>query len=292
LIERVEDLRRRQELAWPLLAAGVRGLDAAETRRVDAGGRDVLVRHVPHRAASTTAAVNAASVAKRPCFLCAANMPPEEEGLPFSNDFTIYANPFPVVEKHLTVVHKEHRPQRILEALSPMLDLALALPGFFAAYNGPECGASAPDHQHLQAGALDELPVAAAVRENAGAAACWRALLFRGPRARVEEDARRAIEVSAEVTARGPEPLLNAAAFGAGGDLNVLLFPRSKHRPEAFFTGELRVSPAALDMCGVLVAPFAKDFAKLDGPRVADLCREVSVPDDVLVELRARTDAR
>jgi Domain of unknown function (DUF4922) len=291
VIEHVEELLRRQREAWPLLAAGVAGLRAADTRRVEAGGRGVLVRHVPHRVASTTAAVDAASVARRPCFLCAANMPPEEEGLAFSPDFKIYANPFPVVQKHLTVVHREHRPQRIHEALGPMLDLAEALPGFFAVYNGPECGASAPDHQHLQAGALDELPIAASMRQERVTAAVWRALLFRGERACVESRVRRAIDVLADLVGRErAEPLLNAAAFGEATDLSVLLFPRSKHRPAAFHTGELRVSPAALDMCGVLVAPFADDFARLDGDSVDALFREVSVSDALLQTVAARLE--
>ena len=51
---------------------------------------DISIRHIPHRVLSTTAAVDAQSVAQRPCFLCAGNLPPEEEGMQFDENFTIY----------------------------------------------------------------------------------------------------------------------------------------------------------------------------------------------------------
>ena len=76
-------------------------------------GREVLVRHIPHRIKSTTAAVDAVSVAQRKCFLCPANLDPEERGVPFDSEFTLYCNPFPILNRHLTIVHSDHRPQRI-----------------------------------------------------------------------------------------------------------------------------------------------------------------------------------
>src|SRR5208282_1922090 len=93
------------------------------------------------------------------CFLCAGNLPLEEEGVQFDEDFTIYCNPFPIVDHHLTLAHREHRPQRIANQLGNMLDLAAALPGYFVIYNGPECGASAPDHMHFQAGSRKLFPI-------------------------------------------------------------------------------------------------------------------------------------
>ena len=159
MIHQVEDLFKRQLRAWPRLATGVEGLARATTRSVTIDWFDIYIRHIPHRMASTTAVVDRESVAKRPCFLCAANLPSEEEGLPFDENFTIYCNPFPIVDHHLTIAHREHGLQRIADQFGNMLDLAARLAGYFVVYNGPECGASAPDHMHFQAGSRVLFPI-------------------------------------------------------------------------------------------------------------------------------------
>ena len=152
MIQQLQELFKRQARAWPQLARGIEGLARAQTRTVRIDWFDILIRHIPHRVGSTTAPVDRDSVARRPCFLCAGNLPPEEEGVQFEADFTIYCNPFPIVDHHLTIAHKQHGLQRIANQFGTMLDLAAALPGYFVIYNGPECGASAPDHMHFQAG--------------------------------------------------------------------------------------------------------------------------------------------
>jgi hypothetical protein len=261
------------------------GLADAQTRPVRASGLEVLVRHIPHRVTSTTAPVDRESIRKRPCFLCAENLDPDEKGLPFGDDFTIYCNPFPIVDRHVTVVHREHRPQRIEGAVGAMLGLAAALPGFLVVYNGPECGASAPDHMHLQAGSRSALPI---VRDAAGIAGPaievygGRALLLRGKdRSLLVDETGRALELLSSVTGRAPEPWCNVAVFfDLGAGWTVLLFPRGKHRPDAFHSGELTVSPAAIDMCGIVVVPLARDFERITGEDVAAVFREVCLPED------------
>lgn len=293
---RVEALFRRQRDAWPLLAAGLAGLGTARTRAVRAGGAEVRVRHVPHRVASTTAKVDPASVAARPCFLCAANLPPEQEGLGWGADFTLLCNPFPVVDRHLTVVHREHRPQLLDGQVGTMLDLADALPGSFVLYNGPRCGASAPDHLHLQAGSRTELPLVNAVAGREGPAfEVWgvRVLLLRGDRARLLDESHRALALLAGATGRGPEPWCNVVAFREeDGSFALVLFPREKHRPEAFHSGDLRVSPAGIDLSGLLVAPFEADFERLSGDVVEAVFREVTLPEEPFREVVARMESR
>src|SRR6266481_5193828 len=159
MIRQIEELVKRQLRTWPKFANGIEGLARAKTRPVRIDWFNVFIRHIPHRVGSTTAPVDPASVAKRPCFLCAGNLPPEEEGLPFDDEFTIYCNPFPIVDHHLTIAHREHGLQRIANQFGNMLDLAAALPGYFVIYNGPECGASAPDHLHFQAGWRSLFPI-------------------------------------------------------------------------------------------------------------------------------------
>src|SRR5262249_27210247 len=104
LASEVDRLIETQPATWPLLARGVDGLRSSQTRAESVAGRELYVRHIPHRITSTTAAVDAASVARRPCFLCASNLPPEEKGIPFDSEFTIYCNPFPILERHFTIV--------------------------------------------------------------------------------------------------------------------------------------------------------------------------------------------
>ena len=293
LLRQVDALLREQREEWPLLRRGEDGLAAARTRTLAVAGVDVLVRHIPHRAASTTAAVDGASIARRPCFLCAENLDPEERGVPFGEDFTIYPNPFPIVPRHVTIVHREHRPQRVAGLDGPMLDLAAALPGLFVIYNGPRCGASAPDHLHLQAGSRDGLPIVAVAARGAGPLVEGygaTAIALRGAdRARLAGEMDRTLAALAAVAGQEPEPWVNVAVFHEEErGFTVLLFPRGKHRPDAFQTGELTVSPAAIDLCGILVTPVERDFERLTGAEVAAVFREVTLADDRLLDVVAR----
>ncbi len=284
MVDAVEQLFQRQVRVWPRLQRGVEGLAQAQTRPVRIDWFEVFVRHIPHRVASTTAAVDRESIAKRPCFLCAGNLDPEEEGIEFDNDFTIYCNPFPIVEHHLTIVHGKHGLQRIADQFGSMLDVAAALNGYFVIYNGPECGASAPDHMHFQAGLRTLLPIEKETARLKGPTVPKHArnvLLFGGnDRSALIDRMDRAIELLAEVTGKRPEPLINIAVFFEGTQWTAYLFPRGKHRPAVFHTGELTVSPASIDLCGIFVVPLAKDFERIDGQSIAAIFREVTLPDD------------
>lgn len=277
----VEELFLRQVEEWPLLAAGVSALAGARTRDLAGDGGGLLVRHIPHRATSTTAKVDPASIAKRPCFLCRENLYPEQRGIPFGSDWTLLCNPFPIVQRHLTIVHREHREQRLAGRLGDLLDLASGLDGLFVLYNGPRCGASAPDHLHLQAGVLAELPIVRlAARASGPALDAWgaRSLLLRGSRASVASSAERALALLAAALPQEPEPWVNVVAWRApDGGFVLLLHPRAKHRPDAFHRGELVVSPAAIDLSGLVVAPVEKDFERLTAADVRSVFAEVTI---------------
>jgi hypothetical protein len=283
MIRKLEGLFKRQVREWPQLAKGIEGLAQAKLRRVRIDWFDVFIRHIPHRVGSTTAFVDPESVAKRPCFLCAGNLPAEEEGLQFGENFTIYCNPFPVVDRHLTIAHREHRLQRIANQFGNMLDVAAVLPGYFVIYNGPECGASAPDHMHFQAGSRGLFPIE---KDTAGmsntAVPNYRrnVFLFRGgDRSDLIDRIDGAIELLAEATDSRAEPLVNIAVFHERGEWVAYLFPRAKHRPEVFHTGELTVSPAAIDLCGILVVPLRRDFERITGEAIAAIFQEVTLDD-------------
>jgi hypothetical protein len=295
MIDEVEALFERQARAWPQLAKGIEGLARAHTRAVRIDWFDVFIRHIPHRMSSTTASVDRESVAKRPCFLCAGNLPAEEEGLPFDDNFTIYCNPFPIVDRHLTIAHREHRLQRIANQFGNMLDLAAALPGYFVVYNGPECGASAPDHMHFQAGSRRLFPIE---KDTAGLNSITvpnygrKVFLFRGrERSALIDRMDRAIDLLAQATGKRPEPMVNIAVFHDRGEWVTYLFPRGKHRPEVFHTGELTVSPASIDLCGIFVVPLLHDFERITGDAIAAIFREVTLPDDQFVEVAGKLES-
>jgi hypothetical protein len=295
MIEKVEALFQRQMRAWPRLAKGVEGLARAEMRRVRIDWYEVFIRHIPHRLGSTTAAVDRDSVARRPCFLCAANLPAEEEGLPFGDDLTLYCNPFPIIDRHLTIVHRKHREQRIAGSFGRMLDLAKVLPGYFVIYNGPECGASAPDHLHFQAGSRNLFPIEKDAARASGLTLPnygRNVLVIRGgDRSALSGRVRRAIELLADVTGKRAEPMINIAVFCEKSEWVTCLFPRGKHRPNVFHTGELTVSPATIDLCGIFVVPFARDFEKITGADIEAIFREVTLPDDQFREVASKLES-
>jgi hypothetical protein len=293
-IQEIDRLFERQLRTWPRLANGVEGLAQAKTRPVRIDWFDVFIRHIPHRVGSTTAAVDRESVAKRPCFLCAGNLDPEQEGIEFGADFTIYCNPFPIVDRHLTIVYKEHGMQHIANQFGNMLDLAAALPGYFVIYNGPECGASAPDHMHFQAGSRKLFPIE---KDTAGLSGITvpnyarNVFLFRGgDRSVLIHRTDSAMELLAEVTGKPKEPLINIAVFYEERQWVAYLFPRGKHRPDVFHTGELTVSPASIDLCGVFVVPLAKDFERITGDVIRAIFREVTLAEGQFQEVAGRLE--
>jgi hypothetical protein len=292
---KVEELFARQLRAWPQLAKGIEGLAQAKTRSVRIDWFNIFIRHIPHRMASTTAPVDRESVAKRPCFLCASNLPLEEEGVQFDENFTIYCNPFPIVDHHLTIAHTEHGSQRIASQFGHMLDIAARLAGYFVVYNGPECGASAPDHMHFQAGSRVLFPIEQDTAGLTGLAVpnyARNVFLFRGrDRSALIDRMNRAIDLLADATGKRPEPMINIAVLHESGEWITYLFPRGKHRPQVFHTGELTVSPASIDLCGIFVVPSAPDFEKIAGDAISAIFREVTLPDDKFQEVARKLES-
>ena len=140
---------------WPLAASNFRALKSAETRNLVVGGLEVLLQHNPARITSSTAKADPESVAARPCFLCAENCPEEQLNFLFDGRkgrrYYVRANPYPIFPDHLVISSVNHEPQSIWHRYVDMLDLAQRFDDFCIFYNGPQCGASAPDHMHFQA---------------------------------------------------------------------------------------------------------------------------------------------
>ena len=156
----VEHFLQEQLSQWPEARKRFEGLEEVMTRSIDLGQDENLVLQLnPQRIRSSAAATDAPSIARRACFLCPEQRPPEQLIWPFGNDYHILVNPFPIFPQHLTIVSKAHVPQRLAGRIGDMLHLAQHLKGTTVFYNGAKCGASAPDHFHFQAGSSDLMPL-------------------------------------------------------------------------------------------------------------------------------------
>jgi hypothetical protein len=262
------------------------------TRVLDTRDIQVVVQANPGRRASVHARVDPASVAARPCFLCPDNMPVEERGVAVG-DLLVLPNPFPVLDDHVSIPSREHAPQRLLGREGDLLDLAVALaPDMLVFYNGPQCGASAPDHFHFQAGAHAGVPLVEQIPAD-GDEVEWvqrsgiRGILLRGSgRGAV---IRRLRQVMAALpVGDGGEPMVNVVALHRESLHNVFLFPRVRHRPAYYFAAEperISASPAALEMMGILVLADVDHIDRVDAERVRTIFSEVCIGDEAMAAL-------
>ena len=156
--DQVNELFEQQLSVWEMARNNFEGLKTVQIREFDFDGFGVKVQFNPARMVSSGAKVDAKTIAQRKCFLCAANRPEVQRGIEW-RDYDILINPFPIFTRHLTIPRREHVDQRLVPYISDMFDLARELPDFVVFYNGPKCGASAPDHMHFQAGNADFLPL-------------------------------------------------------------------------------------------------------------------------------------
>jgi hypothetical protein len=311
LSARAAALIDHQKTTWPMLAEGYAGLAQTETKRFKVEESNIVVQHNPARIKSTSASVDKASVKARGCFLCPEGLPPEEKGLAYGSDFVILCNPFPVLDNHLSIVHREHVQQSIDGNVERLLDLASDLgPDFFVLYNGPECGASAPDHLHFQACSRRLLPIYSdlGVEEPPPPAHCDRCEETEGEGFELFtiDDCGRAVAVyrgsrSGEIAgwvyetlarlppgAAHPEPMINIVCTYDRPQWTLFLFPRARHRPASFFAegeGRLMVSPGAIDMAGVIVVPERAHFERIGAEEVSAIYSEVSADPERLNDL-------
>ena len=302
----VEGLAEQQLATWPMLREAVAGLARVEYKKLSARGSEVLAQFNPQRIVSTAAKVDAAAIKQRPCFLCAENLPREERGIAFGEDFVALFNPFPVLPRHLVITSRRHIPQTIEGNFGTLLDLARDLGGeFFAIYNGAACGASAPDHLHFQACERKSLPIIReietwerrAVSNDSGIETFSlkdyrvNALIARGnDRGALTGWFEKSLRLLAELTGAESEPMINLVATRDGDRWTVIVFPRGKHRPDRYFAegdAKLTVSPAAIDLSGVLVAPQPDHFARIMSRDVEEIYAEVTLGDKVFDALVA-----
>lgn len=303
-MEQVQALIKQQLSSWGVARNNYEALQKVCIKEVQVGDIKYKIQFNPARIISSAAKVDKASLEARKCFLCAKNRPDEQQGLPFGGHYEILVNPFPIFPRHLTIPDTQHIPQRILSRFGDMLDLADYLNGFTIFYNGPKCGASAPDHAHFQAGNKGFLPIELewnihkTKRTEIKGATLWHIDLFPCPALVIEATEKSAAEKlfdrfyrSMELKEGEDEPMMNLLVWKEKDKWIITLFPREKHRPTCYFTeGEnnLLISPASVDMGGVFITPLEKDFKKITSLEVEQILKEVCLSPAKLSEIEQK----
>lgn len=304
LPERCKALLRQQRETWPMCRDGYASLDRVQTRSLGLHGYALHLQYNPGRIVSTGAKVDPASIRQRRCFLCVDHLPPEQHALLYGNDLLILCNPAPIFPEHFTISHREHRPQEIGPFTETMLRLASDLaPAYCLFYNGPRCGASAPDHLHFQAGPAGAIPTLVEAGTDAP-----KVLRTIGPVdvATIAEYGRTVavlrsrdagelanlflhfIAVWRTLLRSDEEPMMNVLSAVENGVHRLIVFLRRKHRPDAYFLeGEQQVlvSPAAVDIGGFVVTPREREFRSLNEGSMAAIFKEVSTEPSILQQI-------
>ena len=298
------DFFHNQLNQWKDVAKRFEELKGVQTREVGSA----LAQFNPSRLVSTGAKIDKATLAKRPCFLCEKNRPVEQIVLPFGEGFDILVNPFPILPIHFTIPSRYHQLQAIAENYVQIHRLLRAYPQLMVFYNGPKCGASAPDHLHFQAGTSGILPLqrdwqrlyetSLPLLKLNGTEGIYEIKDYICPAlAIVSHTEKHDIELFSRLYEALPlkedetEPMMNIVAWRNGDAFISVVFPREKHRPDCYSTdGEAQclVSPGSLDMAGLMILPRQSDFEEMTSERAKAVLREVSLSDEAMAEVVKR----
>jgi hypothetical protein len=291
----VEKLIASQITQWDLARSNYTDLEKALLRTIvmDNGCR-IKVQFNPSRMRSSAARVDKKSVSNRRCFLCAGNLPDQQRGLAFEDRYLILVNPFPIFGRHLTIPLKEHTDQLIGGRFGDMLRLSRFLDSFIVFYNGAQCGASAPDHFHFQAGNKGFMPIEEEyhhfprklLTRNEGCTIAAMDGYYRNTLVLSGNNIEvltilfdKIYHILRQLQESGGEPMMNILAGYEDGLWRIFIFPRRAHRPRQFFEkdeGQILISPASVDFGGVWITPRREDYDKLDGEAIMDIFAQVS----------------
>lgn len=299
----IDRLITRQLRDWDLAGRNYAAFAQAATRRLQLGESTILLQFNPERRRSSAAAVDQQSLTSRQCFLCSENQPAKQKAVLWGDRYKIQVNPYPIFKRHLTIADLRHVSQRLADRVGDMLSLARELPEFVVFYNGPQCGASAPDHAHFQAGAKGEMPLCAEL------AHATTHMLADGDEGfigyvdtvgrccfTIETSTQRVAERYAlrlldllPVPDRAQEPMVNVLCWWDATDCtwHLVVFPRRKHRPACYGEGEgrLLLSPASTEMGGLWAIAEQKDYESLTAGQLQALYDELCMSRQDLTPL-------
>ena len=302
----------RQMEKWADARHRFRDLKHVETHQLS---DQLKVQWNPARIVSTGAKIDKKTLGDRPCFLCDKNRPKEQISKQIDERFFLLVNPFPILPVHFTIPARKHQPQSIYKNYGEMHRFLSLHSELMVFYNGPKCGASAPDHLHFQAGTSGILPLQAnwqrlsrnltdiiSLNDDEKIALIHDFVVPAFVIISKSEDSDEALfhRLYKSMPVRGDEtePMMNIIAWRKGDEYISVVIPREKHRPEAYFAeGDARmmVSPGALDMSGLIITPREEDFRKLTEESASAILQECGVSKDkmnsIITKLKASKEA-
>lgn len=289
LEHQVENLFQEQIRHWELARVNFDALKGVRVKMVDFGRFQIYVQFNPARLVSSNAKVDAKTIAHRACFLCESNRPSAQQSIAYG-DYSILINPFPIFPKHLTIPRCDHEDQRILPYFADMLNLARDLPDYVIFYNGPECGASAPDHMHFQAGNSSFLPL---ISDYARLKQPVSNVLYRVSGSeifQIPDYLRTVVVIESSTTAsatesfsklyttlqghQSEEPMMNVVCHFHENQWYTFVLPRARFRPWQYHAdddSQLLVSPATVEMSGVFITPIQSHFERITKEDISDI---------------------
>ena len=302
----------RQLEVWTDARHRFRDLKHVETRQFS---DQLKLQWNPARIVSTGAKIDKKTLGERPCFLCDKNRPKEQMSKQIDEKFHLLVNPFPILPVHFTIPARKHQPQLIYKNYGEMHRFISLHSDLMVFYNGPKCGASAPDHLHFQAGTNGILPlqtnwqrlsrnltdvISLNDEEKIAVVRDFLVPAFVIISKSAESDEALFHRLYKAMPQRGDEtePMMNIISWRKGEEFISVVIPREKHRPEAYFAegdAQFVVSPGALDMSGLIITPREEDFRKLTEEKALSLLQECGVSEEkmnaIIAKLKASKDA-
>ena len=303
-----EQLIKIQLDDWIELAEEYKRLNRVKTKIFLFDDFQIKLQYNPGRLKSTSAEVSDAVIKKRSCFLCADNLPSQQKGIKLLDKYILLCNPYPVFPHHFTIAAINHHQQEIKSSFNELLLLGKIFSKKYSLiYNGPKCGASAPDHLHFQAGTKQQMSIENDFQymvkkygeqvvndEKISIVAIKDGLRrFIGFETKDENILSSAFDqffkTYKEIISEESEPMMNIiCSYEKEFGWRVIVFLRSKHRPSHYFLDydkKFMVSPAAIDLGGLCIIPIEKDFIRIDKETLVDMFKEVSLQNGEYVKL-------
>lgn len=332
--DRVKQLIDEQKENWQLFRNNFESLQSLRTREFlfnlpnEHRGFKVNVQFNPNRIKSSAADVSTEAIQSRECFLCIRNLPSEQNGIVYNKNFIILVNPYPIFPEHITISKKKHTPQTIISNFHDLLDLSEDLSKYFTVfYNGPKCGASAPDHMHFQAVTKFSMPIEIEydfIKEK------FISNIFGDDKIDIcffdsstgvdssnrfdfsfetENYLRRFITFESKskgellyafkiflnafkkISLPKEEPMMNLIATYQNEKWRLFIFPRLNHRPKQYYeSGEkkLLISPAAVDLGGTIITVREEDFNKITKEDIVDIYKQVTFTKEYFEYLKKK----
>ena len=284
----------RQLEKWDDARHRFRDLKHVETKKLS---EEVRLQFNLARIVSTGAKIDKKTLGERPCFLCDKNRPKEQMSQQIDERFHLLVNPFPILPVHFTIPARKHQPQAIYKNYGEMHRFLSLHSELMVFYNGPKCGASAPDHLHFQAGTSGILPLQAnwqrlsrnltdiiSLNDEEKIAVVRDfivpAFVIISKSEESDETLFHRLYKSMPMRGDETEPMMNIIAWRKGDEYISVVIPREKHRPEAYFAegdAQVMVSPGALDMSGLIITPREEDFHKLTEESATTILQECGI---------------